>query len=165
MAAILPHVMRKIWLFLVAIGAALSCGCSTLSPEFETPSVRVLAVRPLAGSEVVPRFEIDLLVVNPNAVSLPLRGVSYRLFLNNLEVVEGVANSLPEVPAYGEADFTLPATVSLIDSLRFVSGLLRGDSGEVRWRFDARLDVGALLPRIRVEESGALRLDALDASP
>lgn len=144
---------------LLLVTCALLCSaCATLSPEFETPSVKVLGVRPLAGREMVPRFEIDLLVVNPNATSLALRGVSYRLFLNDLKVVEGVANDLPEVAAYGEADFTLPATLSLIDSTRLVASLLRGEASDVRWKLAARLDVSALLPALRVEEEGVLQL-------
>jgi LEA14-like dessication related protein len=149
---------RFVWLIASAV-VALCAGCATLSPSFEPPSVKVLGVRPMATGGAVPRFEIDLLVTNPNAGSLSLRGVSYRLYLNDLEVVEGVANELPQVPGYGEEQFTLPATVSLVDTMRFVGGMLRGDAKDVRWRLAARLDVGALLPPIRVEEEGVMSLE------
>lgn len=148
----------------LAVLALLASGCATLNPQFEAPSVRVLGVRPLSssqGNQLVPRFEIDLLVVNPNASSLSMRGMSYRLFLNDLEVVEGVANNLPEVEGYGEANIVLPATLNVIDSMRFVSGMLRGNDTDVRWRLAARLDVSALLPAIRIEEEGVLELEAM----
>ncbi|MEO0973290.1 MAG: LEA type 2 family protein [Pseudomonadota bacterium] len=141
----------------------LITGCATLSPQFEAPSVRVLGVRPLSqgAQQLVPRFEIDLLVVNPNASSLSMRGMSYRLFLNELEVVEGVTNQLPEVPGYGEANIVLPATLNVIDSVRLVTGLMQGNVSDINWRLAARLDVSALLPAIRVEEEGTLDLSTL----
>ncbi|MEM9386059.1 MAG: LEA type 2 family protein [Pseudomonadota bacterium] len=159
--------MRCALLSVLTLGilVSLASGCSSLNPQFEAPSVRVLGVRPLSsqGNQLVPRFEIDLLVVNPNASSLSMRGMSYRLFLNDLEVVEGVANNLPEVEGYGEANIVLPATLNVVDSVRFVSGMLRGEDTDVRWRLAARLDVSALLPAIRIEEEGVLELDAMRA--
>ena len=139
--------------FLVAVS-----GCATLQPDFETPSVEVTAVRPIPGPELVPRFEIGLRVVNPNARELSLRGLSYRLALNDFEVVEGVTSELPVVPAYGEAAIVLPAAISLIDGMRFVGSLMRGSRNDVDWRVEAKLDVASFLPPIRVREEGRLQL-------
>jgi LEA14-like dessication related protein len=138
----------------------LLSACASLQPSFETPSVDVVSVRPLTSSEIAPRFEITLRVVNPNSSELKLRGMSYKLALDDLDVVEGVASDLPVVPAYGEGDVRLEATVSLIDSLRFVSGVLReGRAEDITWRLQAKLDIGALIPPIRIEERGALSMN------
>lgn len=94
-------------------------------------------------------------VVNPNATKLNLRGMSYKIFLNDYEVVEGAANELPDVPAYGEAEFKVIATVGLIEGIRFVSDLLQNAPGQVAYRLHTKLDIGAMAPAIRIEKAGS----------
>ena len=94
-------------------------------------------------------------VVNPNATPLNLRGMSYKVFLNNSEVVAGATNVLPEVPAYGEAEFKVIATIGLIEGIRFVSGLLPNTSGQVAYRIQTKLDIGAMDPAIRIDQTGS----------
>jgi LEA14-like dessication related protein len=135
-------------LFLVA-------GCTTLRPGFETPSVDVTSFRLLPSQTLTPRFEIGMRIVNPNAVRLNLRGMSYKVFLNDYQVVDGAANDLPVVPAYGDAEFKVTATVGLIESMRFVNDMLQNSRGQIAYRIKAKLDIGAMVPSIRVEKSGS----------
>lgn len=137
---------------------AIAClaACTTLKPGFETPTVQVMSFRPLPAEGLAPRFEIGLRVVNPNPDALKLRGISYNVALNDNRVVEGAASELPVVPAYGEADVRLTAAVSLVDAMRFVNGLISRADGQVQYRLQAKLDIGALLPAIRIEEKGML---------
>lgn len=94
-------------------------------------------------------------VVNPNATKLSLRGINYKVFLNDYEVVAGAANELPVVPAYGESEFKVVATGGLIEGIRFVDELLRNTSGQVAYRIQTKLDVGAMDPAIRIEKTGS----------
>jgi LEA14-like dessication related protein len=144
---------RAAWVLLAVFVMA---GCASLKPGFEEPSVKVTAFRPLPSEGLAPRFEIGLRVVNPNPDPLKLRGMSYRVFLDDYEIVEGVANELPEVPAYGEADLKVLANVSLFDGIRLVNDLLSKPRDQVSYRLQAKLDIGAMLPAIRVEEKGQL---------
>ena len=128
----------------------------TLRPGFETPSVDVTSFRLLPSNALTPSFEIGMRIVNPNAVKLNLRGMSYTVFLNDLPVVEGAANDLPVVPSYGDAEFKVTATVGLIESMRFVNGMLQNTGGKVAYRLQAKLDIGAMVPAIRIEKTGSL---------
>ena len=134
----------------------LMTGCAGMRPGFETPSVKVVAFRPLPGEGMAPRFEIGLRVVNPNPDALTLRGMSYTVSLDDFDVVEGAANDLPVVPAYGEAQFNVQAAVSLLDAIRFVNNLMQKPAGQVEYNLRAKLDVGAFMPAIRVEQKGLL---------
>jgi len=133
----------------------LVASCTTLRPGFETPSVDVTSFRMLPSRTLAPRFEIGMRIVNPNAVRLNLRGMSYKVFLNSYRVADGAANELPAVPAYGDAEFKVTATVGLIESMRFVNDLLQNARGQVAYRLEAKLDIGALIPSIRVENAGS----------
>jgi len=143
-------------LFIFFLAVFLVAGCTTLRPGFETPSVDVTSFRPLPSHALTPSFEIGMHIVNPNAVRLNLRGMSYKVFLNDYQVVEGAANDLPVVPAYGDAEFKVTATVGLIESMRFVNDMLQNAGGKVAYRLEAKLDIGAMIPAILVEKTGSL---------
>lgn len=137
-----------LWLFLGA-------GCATLSPTFQTPTVNVTSFKLLPSESLTPQFEIGLRVVNPNAEKLSLRGMTYKVYLNEREVVQGAANDLPVVPAYGEAEFKVNANVGLLEGMHFVKDMLKHADGQVAYRVQANLDAGALFPMIRIEKSGS----------
>lgn len=140
-----------VW-FVLCMG--LIGGCSTMRPGFVTPSVNITSFKPLPSEGIAPRFEMSLRVVNPNATPLSLRGMSYTLALNGFDVVDGAANTLPVVPAYGEAEFKVVATVGVFEGIRFVSDLLQHSKGQVAYTLKAKLDVGAMLPTINIEKTG-----------
>jgi LEA14-like dessication related protein len=142
-------------LLMFCVSLFLVAGCTTLRPGFETPSVDVTSFRMLPSQTLTPRFEIGMRIVNPNAVRLNLRGMSYKVFLNDYQVVDGAANDLPVVPAYGDAEFKVTATVGLIESMRFVNDMLQNSRGQIAYHIKAKLDIGAMVPSIRVEKSGS----------
>ena len=148
-----------LWLF-------LATGCTTLTSDLEKPAVNVTSFKLLSTQGFTPQFEIGLRVVNPNAVKLSLKGISYKIFLNEHEVMQGVANDLPVVPAYGEAELKVIANVGLLEGMRFVNDMLKNAGAKVAYRVQANLDLGTLYPMIRIEESGSFSpLQALPGAP
>jgi LEA14-like dessication related protein len=143
------------FLTLFCLIVCLNTGCTSLRPNFETPSIGVTSFKPLTSQSLTPQFEIGMRVVNPNATKLNLRGMSYKVFLNDSEVVAGATNVLPEVPAYGEAEFKVIATIGLIEGIRFVGGLLQNTPGQIAYRIQTKLDIGAMDPAIRIDQTGS----------
>lgn len=143
-----------VFLILFSLCVCFIAGCATMRPGFVTPSVNITSFKPLPSEGIAPRFEISLRVVNPNATQLSLRGMSYKVALNDFDVVDGAANELPVVPAYGEAEFKVVATVGLFEGIRFVNDMLQNSRGQVAYTLKAKLDVGAILPAINIEKTG-----------
>ncbi|RFC34062.1 MAG: LEA14-like dessication related protein [Candidatus Nitrotoga sp. SPKER] len=143
------------FMILFCLWVCLSTGCTSLRPNFETPAVGVTSFKSLTSENLIPQFEIGMRVVNPNATKLSLRGMSYKVFLNDSEVVTGATNVLPEVPAYGEAEFKVIATIGLIEGIRFVGGLLQNTQGQIAYRIQTKLDIGAMDPVIRIDQTGS----------
>ncbi len=139
---------------LLGLWLVLGTGCAMLKPSFETPSVNVTTFKLLSFDGLTSQFEIGLRVVNPNAEKLSLRGMTYKIFLNGHDVVQGAANNLPVVPAYGEAEFKVNASVGLFEGMRFLNDMLKSADGQVDYRVQANLDLGALYPMVRIEKSG-----------
>ncbi|MEM8816157.1 MAG: LEA type 2 family protein [Pseudomonadota bacterium] len=134
-------------------------GCAGLRPGFEPPTVNVQGFRAVPSERGMPAFEIDLAVANPNANALKLAGIAYTVSLDGDEVVTGVGNKLPEIPAYGAETFTVTAQLDLLAGAQFVSSLLRRNTDRFDYEFEAKLDPGPLIPSIRVRDTGTVSLD------
>ena len=65
----------------IATLAILMAGCAGLRPGWETPTVTVKSFRAIPSQGMLPEFEIDLHIVNPNREALKLAGVSYTVSL------------------------------------------------------------------------------------
>jgi LEA14-like dessication related protein len=112
----------------------------------------------LPGDTLVPTFEIGLHITNPNRSPLKLNGVSYTVELEGFQIISGVSNQLPQIEAYAEGDLLLRARPDLFNTINLFTQLISQPRDSFAFKLEARLDVGALLPRIRVEKSGQVSL-------
>ncbi|MBD3647047.1 MAG: LEA type 2 family protein [Pseudomonadales bacterium] len=141
------------------VGAVLVLqACAGLGPQYEAPTVTLNSLRAIPSGGALPSFEIGLHVVNPNSKALKLRGVVYTISLEGHEIIKGAGNNLPVIEAYGEDDVTLTASANLLSGLGLITDLLNRGRDSVSYEFEARLDVGALWPDIRVSDSGTINL-------
>ncbi len=137
---------------------ATQASCTGMRPGFEAPTVTVSSFRSLPSQGGLPNFEIGLKVLNPNPDPLKLRGVSYTVSLDGHDLVKGVGNQLPVIDAYGEGELILTASANLLAGLALITDLMQGPKDSFRWDLEAKLDVGAFTPAIRVRESGEISL-------
>ncbi len=132
--------------------------CAPFLPVFEEPGVSLTGVRVLPGNGIVPNFEFDLHITNPNGIALKLKGLSYKVELEGEPILTGVSRALPQIEAYGEGGITLSASPDLISTLNLFSKLFRQSRQQVEFRLEAVLDVGGIMPKIRVEKVGKIDL-------
>jgi LEA14-like dessication related protein len=145
----------------VVLVAVLVAGCAGLRPGWETPTVTVKSVRAIPSQGMLPEFEIDLHVVNPNREALKLAGVSYTVSLEGHELIKGVGNDLPVIEGYGEGDITLNASADLFAGVGLIRELMSSQKDSLKYSFEAKLDPGALRPSIRVKDSGEVSLSGI----
>ncbi len=149
----------------IVIVTILLAGCAGMRPGWETPTVTVKAVRAIPSDGMLPEFEIDLHVVNPNREALKLVGVSYTVSLEGHELIQGVGNDLPVIEGYGEGDITLNASADLFAGVGLMRDLMSGGKDTLSYSFEAKLDPGALRPSIRVKDAGEVSLTGGRGSP
>jgi len=152
--------VRRLTIFFVS-AAVLLAGCAGMRPGYETPTVTVKSVRAIPSEGMLPEFEIDLHVVNPNREALKLAGVSYTVSLEGHELIQGVGNDLPVIDGYGEGDFTLNASADLFAGVGLIRDLMSSQKDTLSYSFEAKLDPGALRPSIRVKDSGEVSLSGI----
>jgi LEA14-like dessication related protein len=142
----------------IVIVTILLAGCAGMRPGWETPTVTVKSVRAIPSQGMLPEFEIDLHVVNPNREALKLVGVSYTVSLEGHELIQGVGNDLPVIDGYGEGDITLNASADLFAGVGLIRDLMSSQKDTLSYSFEAKLDPGALRPSIRVRDAGEVSL-------
>ena len=151
--------LSRRWVVLVTLGLSMLLqACAGFRPDYEMPTVSVNSFRALPSQGALPNFEIGLHVVNPNREPLKLRGVSYTVNLGGHELIKGVGNELPVIDAYGEGSFTLTATPNLLAGVALVTDLMRSSTYSVKYKLEAKLDVGRIQPAIRISDSGEISL-------
>jgi LEA14-like dessication related protein len=107
---------------------------------------------------MLPTFEIGLHIINPNSSPLTLRGVAYTISLEGHELIKGVGNELPVIEAYGQGQFTVTAAADLFAGIGLIRDMMSGQKERFRYEFEAKLDIGAFQPAIRVRDSGEIPL-------
>ena len=134
-------------------------GCAHLRTDFEEPRVKVVALRALPAKGMEQSFAIGLRITNPNSFTLGLVGMSYSLRVQGFDLLDGVANNIPEIPAYSEVPIELKASVNMLNSLRFIRTLLTQPQNTIEYELAAKLALSSrLFPTIRLVEKGEIAL-------
>ena len=84
--------------------------------------------------------------------------MTYTLSLAGNKVVSGVANNLPTIPGYGEADVKIIATLSLLGGFKLLNDLANQYQDSIAYEFITRLDVGKFYPTITIKKDGVITL-------
>jgi LEA14-like dessication related protein len=139
----------------VALGAG---GCAGIS-KLEAPHLQVLSMQVKSADIFSQRLTVRMRVQNPNARELPIKGIEYRIEVNDAELAQGLTDAPFVVPAMGEAEFDVNVTANLATALaKFLSR--RGGAPET---LDYRL-IGSValssgfLRRIPFDERGSVKL-------
>ncbi|OQY24139.1 MAG: hypothetical protein B6I37_03940 [Desulfobacteraceae bacterium 4572_35.2] len=146
---------------LTLVFALFLSGCTLFHSDYETPVLHVTTFKALPTQGIAPRFEIGLHVINPNRYPLELEGLHYIIEIEGHRILEGVANQLPVIAAYGEGDVTLEGSANIINSLRLLTDLSQQQRDRFKYEINVKLDAGSLRPRLRVEKEGEISLISL----
>lgn len=122
------------------------------TPKFSFKKVRVQNIDVFNQTA---RIEVDLGVANDHASTLLFENFDYDLSLGGRKVATGRMNELGEVLGAEEGEFSIPATVDLLDAGDVVWDALNG-RGDLRVGLAATTDVDTpfgILP-LAVDESG-----------
>jgi LEA14-like dessication related protein len=134
----------------------LLTGCVSIPSDFKDPGVSLKSITPRIAGGITPEFDIVLRVTNPNRVALEVKGLTYTLHLRGNKIIDGIANNIPEIAAYGEADVSLNARTDLFGGIALLADFLNSPGAPVSYEFNAEVDVGTFYPMVKVQKSGEL---------
>ena len=147
--------LRRAW---VAVLACVALGGCASAFQFEAPKLSVVSMKLQSADIFSQRILVRMRVMNPNARALPVKGITYRIEVNDAELANGVADTPFQVPALGEAEFDVNLTANLATAL---SQLLkrRGSSDRLDYRLVGSVALSSgFLRRIPFDERGSVNL-------
>lgn len=128
--------------------------CATLN--LEPPQIALTSITPASSGGLDTSFNIGLRISNPNGVSLPIKGMSYKIALNGAQVLQGVTNQIPRIPAYGTENVTVTVGANLLSAPKLLSSLMKNPNQRIRYDFSTKIDLEGPLPGFNVVETGFL---------
>jgi len=123
----------------VLLCAMLLPGCAGLQPYAESPRVSLVSIKPLDMQMLEQRFVLELRILNPNSVSIPVAGLSYTLEINQREFAYGVSQQAVEIPPYGEALLQVEVVSNLLNVMRQLQQLGDASGDGLEYRLHGRL--------------------------
>ncbi len=134
---------------------ALLGGCALA--RLEPPRLQVMEVGLLSGDLLKQQLRVKMRVHNPNAVELPVRGITYEVQLSGETFATGESSRDIQVPAMGSAEFDLDVTANAAAAvLRMIGDRNRGEP-TYRVLGKVRLAKG-MIKTIPFDHSGTLKL-------
>lgn len=133
-------------------------GCVSIPDDFKDPGVSLKSITPRVSAGIAPEFDIVLRVTNPNRIALEVKGLTYTVHIKGNKVIDGLANEIPQIPAYGESDVRLLARADLFGGIALLADLMNSAGEPVDYEFNAEVDVGTFYPMITVQKAGQFSL-------
>ena len=161
MKRLLPAQLRGCSILLCALWLG---GCAGLQSYPETPRVSLVSIQPLEMQMLEQRFMLQLRIMNPNDVEIPVEGLSYALEINQREFAYGVSQQAVNIPPYGEALLQVEVVSNLLNVVRQLqqAGDSTGDGG-LEYRLHGKIGLAGLRGRLPFEYSGKLRFREPDS--
>ncbi|MFC3607443.1 LEA type 2 family protein [Stutzerimonas tarimensis] len=146
----------RTWL-LLGLMLGLS-GCSTwFGGRFEQPDVELVKVDIVKARMLEQEFLLRFRIDNPNDKSLPVRGLVYKVWLNDLELAEGESSAWANIPANSRGIYEVPVRTNLWRHMRYVVRLLERPSQPIRYRLDGELKTGMMFgQRVQISRDGEI---------
>ena len=146
-------VFRILALLIVLLMAS---GCSTFSSDdTRDPDVKLLKVdvvkARLLKQDLKLRFRID----NPNDSNLWVRGLRYKVVLNDMLIADGEYSDWFIVKANGHKHFSVPIRTNLWEHLKDITRMLGKPNQPIHYRLEGTLKTGFLFgDSVRIGRDG-----------
>jgi LEA14-like dessication related protein len=135
-------------------------GCAGPGKRLEPPRISLVHLEVQEAKIFETIFQIELRVLNTNAVPLAVKGVDCTVDINDKEFAQGVSDVHVDVPAHGTAIVPMTVYSSLVNMVQGVAGLQNESS--LRYHIKGRLRVsgGFMMPsKIPFDTKGEIALE------
>ena len=113
--------------------------CTTVN-NLKDLEIELTSLKPLPSSGMTPRFQITMLVTNPNNEDLEIEGIDFKFSVAEHKLISGVTNKVPTLKAYSETPVKLDASVNLFDLLKLISYFNKTDSDTLTYELAATIN-------------------------
>lgn len=133
--------MRTLLLLPILAFLLLSVGCSAV--QRPTAIIQSANLGEITADGLT--LDLDLLVANPNAFSIPLTKTDYAVSVGGAKLLDGTADPKTTLPANGSVPIKLPLRIAWADLLKAEDAIVRS-GGDVPFTLSGKLGVGGGIP-------------------
>lgn len=131
--------------------------CASMTPNYEGPDLQVTNLKMLPLDGFNQRFRLSFRVVNPNNISFPVEGISFKFHLRGIQVASGVTNETFELKPLGESTFDVDVSTSVFNSGRVLLDIINAKPQQLAYEVDAKIFTSkGLWGSIPVTRSGVI---------
>ena len=140
--------------------------CATTGSFPEPPRVTLTSIQPMDMTLLEQRYRLQLRIMNPNDVALPVEGLSYALEINGREFAYGVSNAEVSIPPFSEALLDVEVVSNLLNVMQQVQELQGEQHDSLHYRLSGKISLDNSPARLPFEYEGELKyLPATTATP
>ena len=130
--------------------------CATLSAYKEAPRVSLVSIQPQEMGVFEQRFVLQLRILNPNNVAIPVEGLSYAIEINGREFAYGVSRQDIEIAAFGEALLDVAVVSNLLSVVRQLQLLNNETRDSLAYRLTGKISLANSPASLPFDYSGEL---------
>jgi LEA14-like dessication related protein len=136
-------------------------------PAGDPLQVTVAGVEPMQGEGLELRMLVKLRVQNPNDAQIDFDGAYVKLTVQGKTFATGVSDAKGSVPRFGETVVAVPVTVSMMNVMRHVIGVMDDKTAppdKVRYSLEGKLH-GTGFSSLRFKSQGEFTLPGAPQTP
>jgi len=150
----------------ILLATVLLGACATLSPYKDSPRVSLVSIQPQEIGMLEQRFALQLRILNPNDVAIPVEGLSYAIEINDREFAYGVSRQSVEIPAFGEALLDVEVASNLLNVMQQLQALHSEARNSMAYRLTGKISLANSPASLPFDYSGELTyLPAAQSAP
>lgn len=146
----------------VLVSALVAGGCASSGSLVREPAVELASVEVIDMDFAKQTFQLGFNVYNPNPFPLPVRGIRYKVRLNDQGFAGGETDGRFTIPADGNGSFAISVDLDLARSGTQFSSLLRaGLRDDLNYELFGDLDIDMpTTPSLRFKSSGTIAVQS-----
>ena len=145
---------QVLWLLLLAL---LVSACATTATFQDPPRVTLTSIQPKEMTLLEQRYSLQLRIMNPNEVAIPVEGLSYALEINGREFAYGVSNAAVSIPPFGEALLDVEVVSNLLNIMQQMREMQGEQHDSLRYRLSGKISLDNSPARLPFEYEGELK--------
>jgi LEA14-like dessication related protein len=148
------HLFKSIGLALLLANLT---GCASWFSQYEEPQVHLLKVQVVKAHLLEQSFKLNFRIDNPNDRGMWVRGLSYKILLNDVQLAEGDYSDRFRVAPHTSKYFVIPIKINLWQHLKYLAKLLEKPRNPIHYRLEGKLKTGLFFGRsVRIERDGEI---------
>ncbi|ACO78716.1 hypothetical protein AvCA_25340 [Azotobacter vinelandii CA] len=139
---------RIFGLWLMTFLASTAASTSWADEAFQPPVLELTQVEISKAGLLEQDFVLHFRISNPNESKLPVRGLAYKVHLEDIELVnDGESRQSFTVPAHGHQEFEVPVTTNLWRRMKPLVKLLKKAEEPISYQVSGEVKTGRLFGR------------------